>query len=93
MSRNALAAVALLLTLSGLTPFAIQGRDSGKDSGQEKVKTQAANTAANTAPTVGKKAPRFKLNDHLGKIVRIGGRSRSKTWTVLAFYPKAGTPG
>lgn len=40
---------------------------------------------------VGKPAPAFRVNDHTGKAVRFGGKS--KTWTVLAFYPKAGTPG
>ena len=88
MSRNALV-LAALLPLAGLAPFALQGRavqekDTAKDTAQ---------AAARKVPTLGKKAPRFKLNDHEGKIVRVGGRSRSKSWTVIAFYPKAGTPG
>lgn len=42
-------------------------------------------------PVVGSPAPTARLNDHTGKAVRLGGES--ETWTVLAFYPKAGTPG
>ena len=42
-------------------------------------------------PMVGKAAPAIRLNDHTGKAVQIGGESQ--TWTVLAFYPRAGTPG
>ena len=42
-------------------------------------------------PEIGKPAPAFKLNDHTGKMVTVGGAS--KAWTVLAFYPKAMTPG
>ncbi|MEZ5966195.1 MAG: hypothetical protein R3F56_20325 [Planctomycetota bacterium] len=41
--------------------------------------------------TVGKPAPVFSLNDHTGHAVRVGGAS--DTWTALAFYPKAMTPG
>ena len=29
--------------------------------------------------------------DHTGKAVSVGGPA--KVWTVLAFYPKAATPG
>ncbi|MDP6929665.1 MAG: redoxin domain-containing protein [Planctomycetota bacterium] len=42
-------------------------------------------------PKVGQAAPKFRLNDHGGAAVKVGGKS--KTWTVLAFYPKAATPG
>jgi len=42
-------------------------------------------------PEVGKPAPVFRLNDHTGKIVELGGKSEN--WTVLAFFPKAATPG
>lgn len=42
-------------------------------------------------PQVGKPAPAFRLNDHTGAAVRVG--RKSETWTVLAFYPKAATPG
>ena len=40
---------------------------------------------------VGKAAPTFRANDHQGKMVQVG--RASKRWTVLAFYPKAATPG
>ncbi len=36
-------------------------------------------------------APVFRLNDNTGQIVTIGGEQEN--WTVLAFYPKAMTPG
>jgi len=42
-------------------------------------------------PEVGKPAPAFRVNNQEGHLVAVGGAS--KTWTVLAFYPKAGTPG
>ena len=42
-------------------------------------------------PKVGEKAPAFRLNDHTGRPVSIGGES--KAWTVVAFFPKAMTPG
>ncbi|MCA8955645.1 MAG: redoxin domain-containing protein [Planctomycetes bacterium] len=42
-------------------------------------------------PAVGKPAPSFRVNDHTGKAVSVGGKA--KHWTVLAFYPKADTPG
>ena len=42
-------------------------------------------------PEVGKPAPVFTVKDHEGKDVTVGGKS--KTWTVLAFYPKALTGG
>jgi peroxiredoxin Q/BCP len=42
-------------------------------------------------PKVGDPAPSFRLNDQDGHATRIGGpRER---WTILAFYPKALTPG
>ena len=42
-------------------------------------------------PEVGKPAPKFRVNDHTGKSVTVG--EPSDYWTVLAFYPKAATPG
>lgn len=42
-------------------------------------------------PQVGQTAPAFRLNDHTGRAVQVGGPA--KTWTVVAFYPKAATPG
>lgn len=41
---------------------------------------------------VGQKAPVFDLKDQNGNAVRLEDR-RGKGWTVLYFYPKAGTPG
>ena len=42
-------------------------------------------------PSVGAAAPAFRLNDHAGRAVAIGGEAPH--WTVLAFFPKAATPG
>jgi len=42
-------------------------------------------------PEVGKPAPALRLNDHHGNIVELGGKRAN--WTVLAFFPKAATPG
>lgn len=42
-------------------------------------------------PEVGKPAPALRLNDHHGNIVELGGKRTN--WTVLAFFPKAATPG
>ena len=42
-------------------------------------------------PSVGELAPAFRLNDHTGKAVEVGGES--KRWTVVAFFPRAATPG
>ena len=42
-------------------------------------------------PETGKPAPAVRLNDHHGNIVELGGKRA--TWTVLAFFPKAATPG
>jgi hypothetical protein len=42
-------------------------------------------------PTVGQPAPVFRLNDHTGKAVEIGGEADA--WRVVAFFPKAATPG
>jgi len=42
-------------------------------------------------PEVGKPAPTVRLNDHHGNIVELGGKRAN--WSVLAFFPKAATPG
>jgi hypothetical protein len=42
-------------------------------------------------PEIGKPAPAVRLNDHHGNIVELGGKRTN--WTVLAFFPKAATPG
>lgn len=44
-----------------------------------------------TVAAVGEPAPHFRLNDETGAATKVGGAS--KTWTVLAFYPKASTGG
>lgn len=48
-------------------------------------------TPAPATAGVGAPAPAFRLNDHGGKAVAVGGPAAK--WTVLAFYPKAATPG
>ena len=42
-------------------------------------------------PKVGKPAPTARLNDHNGEVVAIGGAQEH--WSILAFFPKAATPG
>ena len=42
-------------------------------------------------PKLGQPAPVFTVESHEGEKVTVGGKS--KTWTVLAFYPKALTGG
>jgi len=44
------------------------------------------------AGEVGSKAPDFRLNDQDGKAVRLAP-GKGPAWTILAFYPKAATPG
>jgi len=46
---------------------------------------------ADPGPEVGKPAPVIRLNDATGRAVGVGGKA--ERWTVLAFYPKAATPG
>lgn len=55
------------------------------------VSVQDAPRPAPKKPEVGKPAPALRLNDQNGKIVALGGKRAS--WTVLAFFPKAATPG
>ena len=42
-------------------------------------------------PEVGKPAPVLRLNDHKGEIAELGAKRAN--WSVLAFFPKAATPG
>jgi len=42
-------------------------------------------------PKIDELAPAFRLNDHEGRATAIGGENEE--WTVLAFFPKAMTPG
>ena len=48
--------------------------------------------SADKGPVVGKPAPTIRLNDHDGKAVQIRANDEGR-WTVLAFFPKAATPG
>jgi peroxiredoxin Q/BCP len=41
---------------------------------------------------IGSAAPLFSLENQKGEIFSLK-ENKSKTWTVLYFYPKAGTPG
>ena len=50
------------------------------------------NKPAPSKPEVGKLAPIIRLNDHDGKAVQIKANDEER-WTVLAFFPKAATPG
>ncbi len=42
--------------------------------------------------TIGRKAPDFTLQTHDGDAFSLASR-QNRGWTVLYFYPKAGTPG
>jgi len=42
-------------------------------------------------PRIGVPAPNLRLNDHRGEVVELSVERES--WTVLAFFPKAATPG
>lgn len=42
------------------------------------------------APAVGDRAPAFEAPAHSGKQLAFPA---AKRWSVLAFYPRAGTPG
>lgn len=55
------------------------------------VGLQDAAKPAMKKPEIGKPAPTVRLNDHHGNIVELGGKRAN--WTVLAFFPKAATPG
>ena len=55
------------------------------------VSLQDSPKPAMKRPDVCKPAPAVRLNDHHGKIVELGGKRTN--WTVLAFFPKAATPG
>ncbi len=60
---------------------------------QQPKPAPAAPAAAAAMPTVGAPAPTFRLNDHEGRMTGIGGTRSDGKWTVVAFYPKAATPG
>ncbi len=42
---------------------------------------------------VGDVAPPLTLNDQQGQGLSLKDLRSKETWTVLAFYPRAGTPG
>jgi len=48
---------------------------------------------------IGQAGAPFRVNDHLGRLAApiaapvAGGVLGNERWTVLAFYPKAATPG
>lgn len=46
-------------------------------------------------PDVGDEVPTFRLNDHTGTAVRVAPPDEGEegSWTILAFFPKAATPG
>jgi len=48
-----------------------------------------------TRPSIGDAAPAFRVNDHTGHAVRVAPPKDGEEgrWTVLAFFPKAATPG
>ena len=52
----------------------------------------AAVAADDPLPKVGDPAPSFRLNDQSGKAISLA-KATKDTWVVLAFYPKAATPG
>ena len=49
-------------------------------------------SAETNHPLIGRDAPLFSLTDQNGKTFKLEER-RAKGWTILFFYPKAGTPG
>jgi len=51
----------------------------------------AQDEAQRKGPEVGKPAPAIRLNDHTGRAVSLAGGGEH--WSVLAFFPKAATPG
>ncbi len=52
----------------------------------------SAQDGRDKAPDVGAAAPDFRLNDQDGKAVRLQDL-RDGNWVVIAFFPKALTPG
>lgn len=52
----------------------------------------AVRKAKADAPEPGSKAPMFELPNQRGEVFSLASRE-GKGWTVLYFYPKAGTPG
>ncbi len=69
----------LLLSLVAGALLALQSAEAPKAAGVE----------------VGQMVPAFRLNDSTGRAVSVSAPKpgESGKWTVLAFYPKAATPG
>lgn len=85
-----------VLLLATLLPLAVLGTAPLAAAQESKPATPApAPAPAQTPapPAVGAPAPAFRLNDHEGRLVAVGGARTDKKWTVVAFYPKAATPG
>lgn len=57
--------------------------------------TQTPQDSAPVRPGVGAVAPAFRLNDQSGRAVKLTAPKPGEdgAWTVLAFFPKAATPG
>ena len=55
----------------------------------------AVQDRAPAPPEVGDDVPAFRLNDHTGTGVRVAAPEEGEEgpWTILAFFPKAATPG
>ena len=52
----------------------------------------AASAEEDARPKAGDPAPSFRLNDQEGRVLSLAKVTKD-TWVVLAFYPKAATPG
>ena len=56
------------------------------------VALASAEDEREVAPKVGATAPAFRLNDHEGRATTLA-EARKGHWVVLAFFPRAATPG
>ena len=56
---------------------------------------QDAQSGGSAMPGEGDEVPAFRLNDHTGRAVRIAPPEEDdeERWTIVAFFPKAATPG
>jgi cytochrome oxidase Cu insertion factor (SCO1/SenC/PrrC family) len=64
----------------------------GVSMAQDATRGAEADKASPVNLAAGAKAPDFRLNDHTGQAVRLSAELEGK-WVVLAFFPKAMTPG
>jgi hypothetical protein len=73
-----------LLALVGLAPLFLAPRP-----------VQGPESAEPRLLEVGKPAPVVRLNDHTGRAVHLrpADPDEEGNWKVLAFFPKAATPG